>query len=143
VYQHVTGREPVVITIISMFAVINGVLIQIIMASRVCYGMGRKGWLPQLFARVHGVTRTPVIATLAVAVVVLIMALWLPLETLAKATSYLLLLVFALINLALWRLKRAGPQPVGIICVPRWVPASGIVASAGFLLLQSLFDLSG
>jgi amino acid transporter len=141
-YQYVTGREPVVITIISMFAVINGALIQIIMASRVCYGMGRKGWLPVLFARVHGVTRTPVIATLMVAVLVLVMALWLPVETLAKATSYFLLVVFSLINMALWRLKRAGTQPPGIIHVPRWVPASGFVASAAFLLMQSLFDLT-
>jgi amino acid transporter len=142
IYQYVTGREPVVITIISMFAVINGALIQIIMASRVCYGMGRKGWLPVLFARVHGVTRTPVIATLMVAVLVLVMALWLPVETLAKATSYFLLVVFSLINMALWRLKRAGTQPPGIIHVPRWVPASGFVASAAFLLMQSLFDLT-
>jgi amino acid transporter len=142
VYQHVTGREPVVITIISMFAVINGALIQIIMASRVCYGMGRKGWLPVLFARVHGVTRTPVIATLMVAVLVLVMALWLPVETLARATSYFLLVVFSLINLALWRLKRAGSHPPGIIHVPRWVPASGFVASTAFLLMQSLFDLT-
>ena len=42
-----------------------------------------------------------------------------------------------------WRLKRAGPQPAGIIHVPRWVPASGLVASISFLLMQSLFDLGG
>ena len=143
VYQHVTGREPVAITLISMFAVVNGALIQIIMASRVCYGMGRKGWLPGFLARVHGVTRTPLAATLLVAVLVLVMALWLPVETLAKATSYLLLMVFSLINLALWRLKRTGPQPEGIINVSRWVPASGFIASVGFLLMQSLFELGG
>jgi amino acid transporter len=143
VYQHVTGREPVAISVISMFAVINGALIQIIMASRVCYGMGRKGWLPLLFARVHDVTRTPVIATVTVAVLVLAMALWLPLETLAKATSYFLLLVFSLVNLALWRLKGRGVQPSGIIQVPRWVPACGCVASASFLLMQLRFDLGG
>jgi len=97
-YAYVTGREPVLITIISMFAVINGALIQIIMASRVCYGMSRKRWLPAVFAKVHTVTRTPVIATLSVALLVLIMALWLPLETLAKATSYFLLVVFSLIT---------------------------------------------
>lgn len=142
VYQYVTGSEPVAITLISMFAVVNGALIQIIMASRVCYGMGRKGWLPVILARVHGVTRTPLAATLLVSTLVLGMALWLPVETLAKATSYLLLMVFSLINLALWRLKRIGPQPEGIINVPRWVPASGVIASAGFLLMQSLFDLA-
>jgi len=141
-YEYVTGREPVLITIISMFAVINGALIQIIMASRVCYGMGRKRWLPAVFARVHRVTRTPVIATLSVALLVLIMALWLPLETLAKSTSYFLLVVFSLINLSLWRLKRHGPHPAGVICVPRWVPVTGFFASTLFVAIQLYLDLT-
>lgn len=141
-YAYVTGREPVLITLISMFAVINGALIQIIMASRVCYGMGRKRWLPAIFARVHNVTRTPVIATLSVALLVLIMALWLPLETLAKATSYFLLVVFSLINLSLWRLKRRAPHPAGVICVPRWVPVSGFFASTVFVGIQLVLDLT-
>ena len=141
-YAYVTGREPVLITLISMFAVINGALIQIIMASRVCYGMGRKRWLPAIFARVHNVTRTPVIATLSVALLVLIMALWLPLETLAKATSYFLLVVFSLINLSLWRIKRRAPHPAGVICVPRWVPISGFFASTVFVGIQLALDLT-
>ena len=141
-YAYVTGREPVLITLISMFAVINGALIQIIMASRVCYGMGRKRWLPAIFARVHSVTRTPVIATLSVALLVLIMALWLPLETLAKATSYFLLMVFSLINLSLWRIKRRAPHPAGVFCVPRWVPVSGFFASTVFLGIQLALDLT-
>lgn len=140
-YAYVTGREPVLITIISMFAVINGALIQIIMASRVCYGMGKKRWLPAVFAKVHTVTRTPVIATLSVALLVFIMALWLPLETLAKATSYILLLIFSLINLSLWRLKRHGPHPAGVICVPRWVPVTGFFASTLFAGIQLFLDL--
>ena len=141
-YAYVTGREPVLITIISMFAVINGALIQIIMASRVCYGMGRKHWLPAVFAKVHTVTRTPLIATLSVALLVLIMALWLPLETLAKATSYFLLVVFSLINLSLWRLKRRGPHPAGVICVPYWVPVTGFFASTIFVGIQLGLDLT-
>jgi amino acid transporter len=140
-YAYVTGREPVLITIISMFAVINGALIQIIMASRVCYGMGRKRWLPAVFAQVHTVTRTPVIATLSVALLVFTMALWLPLETLARATSYFLLLVFSLINLSLWRLKRNRPHPAGVICVPRWVPLTGFIASTLFVGIQLFLDL--
>jgi amino acid transporter len=141
-YAYVTGREPVLITIISMFAVINGALIQIIMASRVCYGMGRKHWLPAVFAKVHTVTRTPLVATLSVALLVLVMALWLPLETLAKATSYFLLVVFSLINLSLWRLKRRGPHPAGVICVPHWVPVTGFFASTVFVGIQLGLDLT-
>ena len=143
IYQYITGRDPVVITLIGMFAVINGALIQIIMASRVCYGMGRRHWLPGVFARVNRLTRTPVVATVTVAVLVLVMALWLPIETLAKATSYFLLIVFALVNLALWRLKQATIHPPGIINVPLWVPVMGFFASAAFVLVQALIDLLG
>ncbi|MEN8108676.1 MAG: APC family permease [Pseudomonadota bacterium] len=141
-YQALTGRDPVTITLISMFAVINGALIQIIMASRVCYGMSRKHWLPALFSRVNAVTRTPVVATVSVSLVVLVMALWLPIETLAKTTSYFLLLVFALVNLSLWRLKRLSAQPAGVICVPAWVPAAGFVASTAFVVVQTVLDVS-
>jgi APA family basic amino acid/polyamine antiporter len=140
-YQAVTGREPILITLISLFAVVNGALIQIIMASRVCYGMGCKRWLPLIFARVHAVMRTPVVATVSVSTAVLVMALYLPIETLAKSTSYFLLLVFCLVNLSLWRLKTRGEQPAGIVCVPRWIPAAGFTASLAFVLLQGLLDL--
>ncbi len=140
-YRQVTGREPVTITLISMFAVINGALIQIIMAARVGYGMARRHWLPAMFARVHAVTRTPVVATVAASVLVLLLALWLPIETLAKATSYFLLLVFALVNLSLWRIKRATAQPENVINVPLWVPVAGFFASTVFVAVQGFIDL--
>ena len=141
-YQYVTGQEPVLITLIGMFAVINGALIQIIMASRVCYGMSRQHWLPSMFGRVNARTRTPLLATAVVSLVVLGLALWFPIETLAKATSYFLLLVFSLVNLSLWRLKRGGEQPAGILRVPVWVPAAGFLASFLFVVIQVILDLS-
>jgi amino acid transporter len=103
--------------------------------------MARKHWLPGVFARVHAVTRTPVIATATVSLLVLLLALWLPIETLAKATSYFLLVVFTLVNLSLWRIKRATVQPTGVINVPLWVPVSGFFASAVFMSIQALIDL--
>ena len=141
-YRYVTGQEPVVVTLIGMFAVINGALIQIIMASRVCYGMSRQRWLPSMFGRVNALTRTPLLATAVVSLVVLGLALWFPIETLAKATSYFLLLVFSLVNLSLWRLKRGCDQPAGILQVPVWVPAAGFIASFLFVVIQVVLDLS-
>ena len=140
-YQHVTGRDPVLITTIGVLAVINGALIQIIMVSRVAYGMSRERWLPRAFGRIHPRTRTPLIATALVSALVLLMALWAQTETLAKAASYLLLLVFSLANLALWRLKRTRPQPADIIDVPCWVPVAGGIASLAFVLIQGGIDL--
>jgi amino acid transporter len=143
-YESVTGREPVLITLISMFAVVNGALIQIIMASRVCYGMASRQWLPACFGRVHPRTRTPVMATVTVAVLVLLAALWFPIEALAKATSFFLLIVFALVNLSLWRMKRdAAIAEYAAFCVPRWVPATGFCASMVCVVVQAVLELAG
>ena len=136
VYEQATGSKPVVLSIISIFAVVNGALIQIIMSSRILYGMSRQGWLPALFGRVWSTTQTPVAATVAAAATVLVLALWLPLVTLAKSTSFLVLIVFTLMNLSLLRIKLRDPHPEGIRVVPQWVPAGGIIASLGLLLFQ-------
>ena len=76
------------------------------------------------------------------ALVVLGLALWFPIETLAKATSYSLLLVFSLVNLSLWRLKRGGDQPADILRAPAWVPATGFLASFLFVVIQVILDVS-
>ena len=136
VYERATGQPPVFIGLISLAAVINGALIQIIMASRVLYGMASQGWLPGVFASVHPATRTPLVATSLIGLAILIMALWLPLVTLAEITSLITLTVFSLVNLSLWRVKRREPRPPGILLFPRWLPVAGFVCSAGFILFQ-------
>jgi APA family basic amino acid/polyamine antiporter len=65
-----------------------------------------------------------------------VLALWLPLVTLAKSTSFLVLFIFSLINLSLLRIKWREPHPQGVRPVSQWVPAGGIVASLGLLLFQ-------
>jgi len=136
VYWQATGNKPVALSVISIFAVVNGALIQIIMGSRILYGMSRQGWLPGVFGRVWRKTQTPLAATAATAGLVLVLALWLPLITLAKATSLLVLIVFSLVNLSLLRIKRRDPRPEGVRVFPAWIPAGGVVASLGLLLLQ-------
>ncbi|MCZ6719133.1 MAG: hypothetical protein ACE1Z4_07630 [Gammaproteobacteria bacterium] len=129
------------ISVISSLAVTNGALIQIIMCSRVCHGLSRQGWLPEVLGRIHTVTRTPLIATAPISAAILIMALWLPIETLAKATSFLILVVFALINLALWRIKQREPPPVGVFLVSSWAPIAGFAAPVLFVLYQFVTEL--
>jgi len=136
VYQHATGADPVVLSAISIVAVVNGALIQIIMAARVCHGMSRRGWIPGLLGAVHPVTRTPVAATAVITLIILVLALWLPIETLAKTTSGTLLVVFALVNLALFRIKRRQVPVENGFIVPIWVPLAGFLVSLSFLFVQ-------
>jgi amino acid transporter len=97
-----------IISIISIFAIVNGALIQIIMGARVLYGMAREGLAPQALSSINIKTKTPIITTLLVSILVLIFALWLPLLTLAKLTSFIVLIIFLLVNLSLWRIKHVN-----------------------------------
>jgi amino acid transporter len=100
-----------------------------IMASRVLYGLGAQGGLPHAIAMVSPHTRTPLIATLFTTVVVWLLAVLFPLHRLADITSHMTLIVFALVNLALIRIK-AGDRapPEGVYIAPRWVPWAGLVS---------------
>jgi len=135
-YEEATGDAPVFIGLVGLAAVINGALIQIVMASRVLYGMAAQGWMPPALATVNPYTRTPLRSTFLVAVITLTLALWLPLITLAQITSLITLLVFALVNLSLWRIKYRDPRPVGVAVFPLWLPVAGCIFSFGFALFQ-------
>ena len=137
IYSRSTGQSATLITVIGVFATLNGALVQIIMGARVLYGLGNQGWIPSIFARTERFTRTPVFATLVVAAVVLLLALGFALEDLAGATTFVTLTIFTLVNLALIRVKRRDPAPDGIRVYPLWLPVAGAAVSAGFLLLES------
>ena len=66
----------VIISLISMVAIVNGALVQIIMSSRVLYGMAMRNLLPPVFATLNQRTQTPVINTLLTTVVILILAIF-------------------------------------------------------------------
>lgn len=135
-YAQATGREPVFIAIVALFAVANGTLVLLIRAARVLHGMSVQGWLPAGLGRVHAVRRTPVLATAAVTLATLALALSLPLVSLADATSGLLLVVFAGVNLALLRIKRQRAAPPGVRSIPKLVPVTGVTLSLLLLVFQ-------
>jgi len=134
VFRKVTDLPPVVLISIAIVATLNTVIVQFIMASRVIYGLADQGNLPTIFARVNPLTRTPLVATAMVCAIVLTLALAFPLEGLAEMTSRITLVVFALVNVALIRLKLGGkPAPDGVFIVPLPVPVAGLLASLAFL----------
>jgi len=135
-YQHKTGAAPTLITLVSLFAITNGALVQIIMGSRVLYGLSSQGLLPQPLGRINSRTRTPLRATSLLTIIVLFMALWLPLVTLARLTSFVTLVVFACINMALIVIKGREPKPKNCLVVPLWVPWIGFLISIVMILLE-------
>ncbi len=136
IVQRTSDLPPTVIAAISLLAVTNGALVQIIMAARVLYGMGSQGLGPARFADVNQSTQTPLLATAVVSVAVLALALWLPLVKLAEITSTVILLVFVAVNLSLWNIKRRQPPAAGAPNYPRWIPVTATLMCIGLLTIQ-------
>jgi amino acid transporter len=133
-FERLTGASPRVMSAIAVVATLNGIIVQIILASRVLYGLSRQGTLPPALQEVSPATRTPLLATAVTAALVLAFALLLPLERLAEITSRLTLALFALVNLALVRIKaRELVPPRGIWVVPAWVPWAALASCIALL----------
>ena len=127
VFREVAGISPVTITIIAIVATLNTILAQMTMSARVIYGMARHGDLPSIAGRVHPRTATPLFATILIATSVILLALSAPLERLAEGTSLATLVVFALVNLSLLRLRhRRVRSTEPHVRIPIWVPAAGL-----------------
>jgi APA family basic amino acid/polyamine antiporter len=138
-FESLTGISPLGITLIAIVATLNGVVIEIIMASRVIYGLGKKGFLPGRLSRVDPRTHTPLNATILITGVMLVCAIFVPLDFLVTTTSQIILAVFALVNMALITVKlRGDPVPDDIFTVPIVMPIIGTI-SCLFLLFGPLF----
>ena len=103
-FTALTGYPGAIIAAVAAIAMLNGILIQIVMASRVLYGMAKKDLAPRPLARIDAKRQTPVTAIILVAIIIAGLALFLPLLTLARFTSLVILAVFTLVNLSLWRI---------------------------------------
>ena len=137
VWQAAHGGDARFLSAIAVFAALNGVLAQIVMASRVLFGLGKREKQFAPFHHVWSRTGTPVLATCLVGASVVAGALILDVALLAETTSSLLLSVFVLVNLSLILEKRRAPAAA--FRVPMVVPVTGLVFSAGALL----FNLQG
>lgn len=139
VFEKLTGSPSSAntVTLVAIAAVMNGVLVQIVMSSRVLYGLSRMGQLPRLLGQVSPTTKTPLFATAVVSLVILALSLFSETPTLAELTSSITLVVFAMINLALWRMKVSDRgDHEKYFTVPIWVPIAGFFVSIGFVIYE-------
>lgn len=120
---------------VSILTGVNGALVQIVMAARVAYGMASRSYAPGFLGVVSERTRTPLYATAAATGVVLALALSFGLQTLAEATSAIILGVFVCVNLGLWWMKREPRTGAGLE-LPRALPLIGAVASLAILVFR-------
>jgi amino acid transporter len=115
---------------ITMFAVANSALINMLMASRLVYGMSREHVLPTMLGKVHAGRRTPYIAIafttlLAFGLITFVGAV----PALGGTTALLLLCVFTIVNIAVLVLRR-DPVAHKHFRTPTIVPVFGALTCA-------------
>lgn len=130
------------VSLISLAAVVNGALVQIIMGARVLYGMGKHNMAPLWLSTIHPTRKTPYIATIIIGITVWVLATHLDLTTLAKITSFIIILVFLMVNLALIKILRGEiHKPEKAMKVSVWIPYSAAAMCLLFLGVQ-IYQLS-
>lgn len=117
---------------ITMFAVANSALINMLMASRLVYGMSREHVLPPVLGKVHATRRTPYVAIafttlLAFALIGFVGEV----PALGGTTALLLICVFTIVNIAVLVLRR-DPVEHTHFRTPTALPVLG-AASCAFL----------
>ena len=136
VFGAVSNINPIVLVFIGLAATINGILVQITMASRMLYGMSNKGWINRNLSKINVKTKTPIIAIVIVTLIMLISVTIFNLVSLARLTSLLVLIVFVLVNSSLLIVKRSHPKQRPHNHVPIWVPALGASTSLMLIVWQ-------
>ena len=119
--------------LITMFAVGNSALINMLMASRLVYGMSRERVLPPMMGLVHSVRRSPYVAIgfttlLACGLITFVGAV----PDLGGTTALLLLGVFTIVNVAVLILRGDHVEHEHFRS-PGWLPVVGAL-SCGFLV---------
>jgi amino acid transporter len=133
-----------VFSAIALFALANGALINMVMASRIVYGMSREGILPAFLGRVHRGRHTPWVAIVGTTAVTMVLIAAGDLTDLADTTVLLLLLVFTAVNIAVLVLRR-DPVPQPHFRAPTAIPLIGAGVSIALMTTKDLeiFALAG
>jgi amino acid transporter len=123
---------------IALLAIANGALINMIMASRLLYGMAGERVMPQAFGRIHPKRRTPWVSIVFATCIAMLLISIGELDDLATVTVMLLLIVFALVNVSVLVLRRDDVGHDHFVA-PRFAPVLGVVISL-ILLVKRVTD---
>jgi basic amino acid/polyamine antiporter, APA family len=125
------GFPLAVFAAIGLFAVVNSALINMLMASRLLYGMSNERIIPRMFGTVHPSRRTPWVSILFTSAIAIILVASADISLLGGTTALLLLAVFTIVNIAVLVLRRDRVEHEHFRA-PSWTPYLGILL-CGFL----------
>jgi amino acid transporter len=126
---------------IALFALTNGALINLIMASRLIYGMADQGIMPSPFRKLLPGRRTPWVAIVFTTALAIGLVLFGDLDDLASTTVLILVSVFAVVNAAVLVLRRVRVEQRHFR-TPTALPVLGLISSVAIMVDKIVDDSS-
>ena len=133
------GRNGLILlSIITLFATSNTVLLTLLAGSRIVYGMSRCNSLPKIFSRVHYKTRTPWTAIIVISLASITFLFLGKIDFLASVTNYMLFASFIVINASVIILRYTAPYAERHFKIPlsiKWIPILPILGIITCIIL--------
>ena len=123
--------------LVACIALGNTAMLNLIAASRLVYGMASEGVLPSALSRIWRARSSPLVAVVVVGLLAVLLAATGDLDDLASTTVLLLLVVFAMVNVSLLRLRN-DPVDHEHVSVPVAVPVLGALTCVGLVVYRAI-----
>jgi APA family basic amino acid/polyamine antiporter len=141
-------RTSDVVALIALFSTFNTVLLMLVAASRLLYGMSERGSLPEAVGRVHPRFKTPFLAIALALAIAVLLALFGDISLVAESANFVIFLGFAAVNLSLIALRHRQPEIERPFRVPFSVGKTPILplaalASIAFMIAHLQLDAIG
>lgn len=135
------NKAFVLLSVIALFATANTVLMMLLGASRIIYGMADSSTLPGVLARVHTSRRTPWVAIFVSMVISMLFVFAGDIAFVANVDNFTLFVTFSVINVSMILLRYREPQMKRPFRVPLTIGKFPVLPLFGllfciFMLLQ-------
>jgi len=144
VMAHVLGdRGATVVAAIAVLTTTNTTLLALTAASRVMYGMAKSGAMPESFAVVHPIRRTPRRAIVVVTGIATMFAVFGDFAIIAAVTDFAVYVVFLAVNGTVIILRRTHPQiprPFAVAGAIRGVPVLPVLGIGSVALMMTQLE---
>jgi APA family basic amino acid/polyamine antiporter len=129
------GWASVLIAIAAIAGLTSVILVDIVAMGRIGFALCRDGLLPEWIGKVHERYQTPYRVTLGTTAVVIAMAGFVPLDTLAEMVSIGTLFAFLVVSIAVIVLRRTRPRMKRPFRAPQvpWLPLASAVCCIGLM----------
>jgi len=131
----------VLFAIAAMVACLSALSTSLTVQSSIARGMSRDGYLPRALLSIHRRFGTPYVAIITGSLFVMFLSSMESVEFLGYAASFASLIVFALVNLSLLKLRETKPYMKRPFKTPLYpfTPIAGVIMSATLLVFPTLF----